>query len=51
MAPRFDVKVVQPPRSLGLEPYQVSQIWHPRNDRDAAHRFLRDAVADAARRA
>jgi DNA-binding transcriptional LysR family regulator len=51
MAPRFDVKLVQPPRSLGLEPYQVSQIWHPRNDRDAAHRFLRDAVADAARKA
>jgi DNA-binding transcriptional LysR family regulator len=50
MAPRFDVRLVQPPRSLGLEPYQVSQIWHPRNDRDAAHRFLRDAVADAARK-
>lgn len=50
MARRFGLRVIRPPRALGLEPYQVSQIWHPRNDRDAAHRFLREAVADAARR-
>jgi DNA-binding transcriptional LysR family regulator len=43
------IKIVQPPRSLGLEPYQVSQLWHPRNDRDPAHRWLRDHVAEAAR--
>jgi len=50
MAKRYGLRIVQPPKVLGLEPYQVSQIWHPRNDRDAAHRFLREAVADAARR-
>lgn len=50
MASRFGLRVVQAPKALGLEPYQVSQIWHPRNDRDAAHRFLREAVAEAARR-
>lgn len=50
-ASRLGLKLVQPPRALGLEPYQVAQLWHPRNDRDAAHRWLRQAVADAARRA
>lgn len=43
------IKLVQPPRSLGLEPYQIAQLWHPRNDRDFAHRWLRDAIAEAAR--
>jgi DNA-binding transcriptional LysR family regulator len=43
------IKTVQPPRSLGLEPYQVAQLWHPRNDRDPAHRWLRDQVSEAAR--
>jgi DNA-binding transcriptional LysR family regulator len=45
------IKLVQPPRSLGLEPYQISQLWHPRNNRDPAHRWLRDAVAEASQRA
>jgi DNA-binding transcriptional LysR family regulator len=43
------LKQVQPPRSLGLEPYQVAQIWHPRNDRDFGHRWMRDAIAEAAK--
>lgn len=49
LAGMLPIKLVQPPRSLGLEPYQVSQLWHPRNDRDFAHRWLRDAIAEAAR--
>lgn len=49
LAPRFGLRMVAPPRALGLEPYAIAQLWHPRNDRDAAHRWLREAVADAAR--
>jgi len=49
LADRLGLKVVQPPRSLGLEPYSVAQLWHPRNDRDPAHRWLRETVAEAAR--
>jgi DNA-binding transcriptional LysR family regulator len=45
------IRRVQPPRSLGLEPYQVSQLWHPRNDRDPAQRWLRDKVVEAGKRA
>lgn len=48
---RLALKVVQPPRSLGLEPYQVAQLWHPRNDRDPGHRWLRETVAESAKRA
>lgn len=47
----LDLKIVRPPPSLGLEPYQVSQLWHPRNNRDPAHRWLREAVSEAARKA
>jgi DNA-binding transcriptional LysR family regulator len=49
LAARLGLKVVQPPRSLGLEPYQVAQLWHPRNDKDPAHRWLREIVSEAAR--
>lgn len=49
LADKLGLKLVQPPRSLGLEPYKVSQLWHPRNDRDPAHRWLRETVSDAAR--
>ncbi len=49
LAGLLPIKLVQPPRSLGLEPYQVSQLWHPRNNRDPGHRWLRDSIADAAR--
>jgi len=41
--------VLPPPPDLGLEPYAVSQIWHPRNDRDPGHRWLREAVVASAR--
>ncbi|HEY5922749.1 MAG TPA: LysR family transcriptional regulator [Kofleriaceae bacterium] len=43
------LKLVQPPRSLFLEPNHLSQLWHPRNDRDPAHRWLRETMAKAAR--
>jgi DNA-binding transcriptional LysR family regulator len=33
---------------LELRPYALSLVWHPRFDGDAAHRFLRDALARAA---
>lgn len=50
MSERFALRIVQPPRSLDLEPYPVAQLWHPRNDRDRAHRWLREAVVSAARK-
>ena len=49
LAPRLGLRMIAPPRALGLEPYQVAQLWHPRNDRDAAHRWLREAVVAAGR--
>jgi DNA-binding transcriptional LysR family regulator len=49
LAPLLGLKIVQPPRSLGLEPNHLAQLWHPRNDRDPAHRWLRETVAEAAR--
>ena len=49
LAPSLGLKLVQPPRSLFLEPNHLSQIWHPRNDRDPAHRWLRETMAEAAR--
>ncbi|MBI3350287.1 MAG: LysR family transcriptional regulator [Burkholderiales bacterium] len=32
---------------LGLEPFTVSLLWHPRMDGDAAHRWLRGCVREA----
>ena len=49
MQRRFGLRMVAPPKQLGLEPYQISQLWHPRHDRDVPHRWLREAVAKAAR--
>ena len=34
---------------LKLRPYALSLVWHPRVDRDAGHRFLRDAFLRASR--
>ncbi|HET9627761.1 MAG TPA: LysR family transcriptional regulator [Kofleriaceae bacterium] len=51
MQRRFGLKLIAPPRELGLEPFQFAQLWHPRNDRDPPHRWLRDIVARAARAA
>jgi DNA-binding transcriptional LysR family regulator len=50
-ADRFGLRMVAPPRTLGLEPYQIAQLWHPRNDRDLGHRWLRESVATAAKAA
>jgi DNA-binding transcriptional LysR family regulator len=36
---------------LALEPVHIDMIWHLRHDADAPHRWLREAVAAAARRA
>jgi DNA-binding transcriptional LysR family regulator len=49
LARKFGLRRVAPPHALGLEPYQVAQIWHPRDDRDPPHRWLREQIADAAR--
>jgi DNA-binding transcriptional LysR family regulator len=49
LAEPLGLKVVQPPRSIALEPNHLSQLWHPRNDRDPAHRWLRETMAEAAR--
>jgi DNA-binding transcriptional LysR family regulator len=49
LARKFGLRIVAPPAALGLEPYQVAQIWHPRDDRDPPHRWLREQVAAAAK--
>jgi DNA-binding transcriptional LysR family regulator len=49
MQRRFGLRTVAPPKELGLEPFQFSQLWHPRHDQDPPHRWLRDIVARAAR--
>jgi DNA-binding transcriptional LysR family regulator len=49
MQRRFGLRIIAPPPELGLEPFQFSQLWHPRHDRDPPHRWLRDVVARAAR--
>lgn len=33
---------------LGLDPYPIRQIWHPRNEGDPGHRWLRETVLQAA---
>ena len=50
MAPRLGLRVVAPPKALGLEPYPTVQLWHPRNDRDAGHQWLRERLVAAAKR-
>ncbi len=42
----FGLRILEPP--LELQPYALKQVWHPRWDGDAGHRFLRDALARAA---
>jgi DNA-binding transcriptional LysR family regulator len=49
LAPRLGLKLLAPP--LPLEPYVLSHIWHPREDADPAHRWLREALVRAARAA
>lgn len=45
-AARFSLKLLKCP--LPLEPYALSLLWHPRLDRDAGHRFLREQFLHAA---
>jgi DNA-binding transcriptional LysR family regulator len=49
LAPRLKLKLLAPP--LPLEPYTLSQIWHPRQDADPAHRWLRETLVRTARTA
>jgi DNA-binding transcriptional LysR family regulator len=51
MKDRFGLRTATPPDELGLEPYPIAQLWHPRHDRDVPHRWLRERVVEAARRA
>lgn len=46
VAPRLGLRVLEPP--LELRPYALQLLWHPRQDGDAAHRWLRDALLRAA---
>ncbi len=50
MKNRFGLRIATPPKELGLEPFQIAQLWHPRHDRDPPHRWLREIVAKAARK-
>jgi len=36
------LKLLEPP--IPLEPYALSMVWHPRNDSDDVHRFLRQQL-------
>jgi DNA-binding transcriptional LysR family regulator len=49
LAEPLGLRLVQPPRSLALEPNHMAQLWHPRNDKDPAHRWLRESIAEAAK--
>lgn len=46
LAPRLGLRVLEPP--LELEPYALSMLWHPRNDADPAHRWLRELLVEVA---
>jgi len=42
------LRVLEPP--VELPPLRVTMLWHPRQDADPAHGFLRDRLAAVARR-
>jgi DNA-binding transcriptional LysR family regulator len=46
-APPLSLSLLEVP--LKLRPYALNLVWHPRLDRDAAHRFLREVFQQAAR--
>jgi DNA-binding transcriptional LysR family regulator len=48
LAPALGLRTLNPP--VELRPYTLSLVWHPRFDRDAGHRFLRDVFARAAQK-
>jgi DNA-binding transcriptional LysR family regulator len=47
LAPRLGLKVMAVPLELGR--FRAFALWHERFDRDAAQRFLRECVVDAAK--
>ncbi|MEZ4398804.1 MAG: LysR family transcriptional regulator [Kofleriaceae bacterium] len=47
LAPDLGLRVLELP--VAVRPYALSLVWHPRFDGDAAHRFLREVLARAAR--
>jgi DNA-binding transcriptional LysR family regulator len=49
LAPSLGLRILEPP--LTLRPYALSLVWHPRFDGDAAHAWLRDVLARAAKEA
>jgi DNA-binding transcriptional LysR family regulator len=46
MAPQLGLRIVESP--LPLRPYALQLVWHPRQDGDAGHRWLREALLRAA---
>lgn len=43
------VRVVEPPRTLGLPAFSLRLAWHKRFDEDPAHRWLRGIVTEVAK--
>lgn len=44
LAPRLELEVLEPP--IPLEPFALSMVWHPRNDADPGHRWLRERLLE-----
>lgn len=44
-ADRFGLRMLEVP--LELEPYAMTQMWHPRHDGDDAHRWFRSQIVEA----
>lgn len=49
LAPRLGLRLLELP--LPMEPYTLSQIWHPRMEGEPAHRWLRELLVRASRTA
>lgn len=47
-ADSLGLQVFEPP--IELKPYALSMLWHPRNDADEGHRWLRERLAEVAAR-
>ncbi|EDM81402.1 transcriptional regulator, LysR family protein [Plesiocystis pacifica SIR-1] len=47
LGPELGLRVLEPPSELGLEPYALSMVWHPRFDADAGHRWLREQLVES----
>ncbi|MBN1207272.1 MAG: hypothetical protein JXB05_20475, partial [Myxococcaceae bacterium] len=46
LAPQLGLRILEPP--LPLRPYALQLVWHPRQDGDAAHRWLRETLVRVA---